>query len=39
MLNSGNLQALEEAKYESIIGARLKNQKAAIKKQVLDLNG
>ena len=39
MLNSDNLLALEEAKYEYIIGARLKNQKAAIKKQVLDLNG
>jgi transposase len=39
MLNSDNLLALEEANYEYIIGARLKNQKAAIKKQVLDLNG
>ena len=38
MLNNDNLLALEEAKYEYIIGARLKNQKATIKKQILDLN-
>lgn len=38
MLNSDNLLALEKAKYEYIIGARLKNQKAAIKKQILDLD-
>lgn len=38
ILNNDNLLALEEAKYEYIIGARLKNQKAAIKKKILDLS-
>lgn len=38
ILNEDNLLALEEAKYEYIIGARLKNQKAAIKKKILDLS-
>lgn len=38
ILNYDNLLALEEAKYEYIIGARLKNQKVAIKKKILDLS-
>ncbi len=38
ILNSDNLHALEKAQYEYIIGARLKNQKAAIKKKILDLS-
>ncbi len=38
ILNNDNLLALEKAKYEYIIGARLKNQKVAIKKKILDLS-
>lgn len=38
ILNNDNLLALEKAKYEYIIGARLKNQKAAIEKKILDLS-
>jgi transposase len=38
ILNSENLHALEKAQYEYIIGARLKNQKAAIKKKILDIS-
>ncbi|KIC71463.1 Transposase, IS4 family [Neochlamydia sp. TUME1] len=38
ILNNANLLALEQAKYEYIIGARLKKQKTEIKKKILDLN-
>lgn len=38
ILNSDNLIALETAKFEYIIGARLKNQKTVIKHKILDLH-
>ena len=36
LFNESNLQALEDAKVEYVVGARLKNQSAAVKAQVLD---
>jgi transposase len=38
MLNQDNIVALENAKFEYIIGARLKNQTAPIKNKILDLD-
>lgn len=38
IFNADNLLALEEAKFEYIIGARLKNQKASVQAKILDSN-